>query len=58
MGGFDESSGVAVTNTKKPLHRQGFYGLLRGISAAKTNSNPGRREPRRRAAVGLLFFAW
>jgi hypothetical protein len=56
--GFGQSSGVAVTNTKKPLRDQGFYGLLRAIGAAKTKGNPGRREPRRSAAVGPLFFAW
>jgi hypothetical protein len=36
-----ESSGLALSNTKKPLQHQGFYGLLRLISAVKTNSNPG-----------------
>jgi hypothetical protein len=56
--GFGQSSGFAVTNTKKPLRNQGFYGLLRAISAAKTKGNPGRREPGRNAAVGPLFFAW
>jgi hypothetical protein len=56
--GFGQSSGVAVTNTKKPLRDQGFYGLLRAIGAAKTKGNPGRRELRRSAAVGPLFFAW
>ena len=58
MAGFDESSGVAVSNTKKPLHYQGFYGLLRAISAAKNNSYPRRREPWRGARVGPLLFAW
>jgi hypothetical protein len=54
-GGFDESSGFALSNTKKPLQQQGFYGLLRFISAVKTNSNPRRREPRRGAVVGQFF---
>jgi hypothetical protein len=40
MGEFDESSGFAVSSTKKPLQYQGFYGLLRAISVAKTKNNP------------------
>jgi hypothetical protein len=41
MEGFDESSGFALSNTKKPLQRQGFYGLLRLISAVKITAIPG-----------------
>jgi len=58
MSGFGESSGVAVSNTKKPLQYQGFYGLLRAISAAKTKNNPGLREPWRGAVAGEFFVTW
>jgi len=58
MLGYDESSGFAVSITKKPLRDQGFYGLLRGISAAKNNSIPGGASRGQRAAVGPFFCAW